>query len=273
MTRDLLNALRFFGKNPLFTLAVTAILGLGIGANTAAFSIVDAVLLRPLPYKSSERLVRIEEVNPKLVVKTIAPEDYRFWAKRGDIFDKTAPYLKDVVTITNLSGNLGDPEQVFAERTSAQVFSLLGVPARLGRSLIDSDDVPGAPNVVVLSDRLWRRLFHADPGVIGRSITASDEAYTIVGVMPVEFEFPASNIDMWIPLRLTAGFTGWLEVVARMQARDFRSLRRRARWKSSPANWSSKIAKRKPDCELWCPRGGKLSTGNINCRWYSSWPR
>jgi len=76
MSRDLLNALRFFGKNPLFTLAVTAILGLGIGANTAAFSIVDAVLLRPLPYQSSERLVRIEEVNPKLVIKTIAPEHY-----------------------------------------------------------------------------------------------------------------------------------------------------------------------------------------------------
>jgi putative ABC transport system permease protein len=213
MTRDLLGALRFFGKHPLFTLAVTAILGLGIGANTAAFSIVDAVLLRPLPYKSGERLVRIEEVNPKLVVKTIAPEDYRFWGNRGDVFDKTAPYLKDVVTITGV----GEPEQVFGERTSAQVFSLLGVPARLGRSLVDSDDVPGAGNVVVLSDRLWRRLFHANPGIIGRSITASDEVYTIVGVMPVEFEFPASNIDMWIPLRLTAGFTGWLEVVARMK--------------------------------------------------------
>jgi putative ABC transport system permease protein len=211
MTRDLLNALRFFGKNPLFTLAVTAILGLGIGANTAAFSIVDAVLLRPIPYKSSERLVRIEEANPKLVIKTIAPEHYRFWENRRDIFDKTAPYLKDVVTLTNV----GEPEQVFAERTSAQVFSLLGIPARLGRSLNDSDDAPGAPNVVVLSDRLWRRLFHADPGVIGRAITASDEVYTIVGVMPVEFEFPASNIDMWIPLRLTPGFTGWLEVVAR----------------------------------------------------------
>ncbi|HEV8042905.1 MAG TPA: ABC transporter permease [Bryobacteraceae bacterium] len=213
MTRDLLGALRFFGKHPLFTLAVTAILGLGIGANTAAFSLVDAVLLRPLPYKSGERLVRIEEVNPKLVIKTIAPEDYRFWGNRGDVFDKTAPYLKDVVTITGV----GEPEQVFGERTSAQVFSLLGVPARLGRSLVDSDDVPGAGNVVVLSDRLWRRLFHANPGIIGRSITASDEVYTIVGVMPVEFEFPASNIDMWIPLRLTAGFTGWLEVVARMK--------------------------------------------------------
>ena len=85
----------------------------------------------------------------------------------------------------------GEPEQVFAERTSTQVFSLLGVPPRLGRSLIDSDDVPGAPNVVVLSDRLWRRRFDGDPAVIGRPITASDEIYTIVGVMPVEFEFPA----------------------------------------------------------------------------------
>jgi putative ABC transport system permease protein len=211
MTRDLLNALRFLGKNPLFTLAVTAVLGLGIGANTAAFSIVDAVLLRPLPYRSSERLVRIVEVNPKLVVNTIAPEHYQLLENRRDIFDRTAPYIKDVVTLTNV----GEPEQVFAERTSTQVFSLLGVPARLGRSLVDSDDVPGAPNVVVLSDRLWRRLFHADSGVIGRPITASDEVYTIVGVMPVEFEFPQSNIDMWIPLRFTPGFKGWLEVVAR----------------------------------------------------------
>src|SRR5271156_3898784 len=146
MTRDLLNALRFFGKNPLFALAVTAILGLGIGANTAAFSIVDAVLLRPLPYKSSERLVRIEEVSTKLVIKIIAAEDYRFWGNRADIFEKTAPYRKDVLTLTNLSGNLGEPEQVFAERASAQIFSLLGVPARLGRSLVDSDDAPGAPN-------------------------------------------------------------------------------------------------------------------------------
>ena len=213
MTRDLIGALRFFGKNPLFTLTVTAILGLGIGANTAAFSIVDAVLLRPLPYKAAERLVRIEEANPKLVIRTIASEDYRLWGSRSDIFEMTAPYRKDVVTLTNLN----EPEQVFAERTSAQVFSLLGVPARLGRSLIDSDDIPGAPNVAVLSDRLWRRLFHAAPGVIGRTIAVSDEVYTIVGVMPVEFEFPASNIDMWIPLRLTSGFTGRLEVAARLR--------------------------------------------------------
>jgi putative ABC transport system permease protein len=155
MNRDLLDALRFLIRNPLFTLAATVILGLGIGANTAAFSIVDAVLLRPLPYKSFERLVRIEEVNPKLVIKTIAAEDHWFWGSRNDLFDKTAPYRKDVVTLTNI----GTPEQDFAVRTSAQLFSLLGIPAQLGRTLIDSDDALNAHNVVVLSDRLWRRLF------------------------------------------------------------------------------------------------------------------
>ena len=144
---------------------------------------------------------------------------------------------------------MGEPEQVFAERTSTQVFSLLGVPARLGRSLVDSDDVPGAPNVVVLSDRLWRRLFHADPGMIGRRITASDEVYTIVGVMPVEFEFPQSNIDMWIPLRFTPGFKGWLEVVARTKP-GLSLAQAQSAMEIVARQLGSKIAKKTPGCEL-----------------------
>ncbi len=217
MSRDLLAALRFFFRNPLFAAAITAILALGIGANTAAFSIVDAVLLRPLAYKSAGRLVRIEETSPKLVIRTMAAENYRLWANRSDIFEKTVPYRKDVVTLTNV----GAPEQDFAERTSPQLFELLGIPARLGRTLIDSDDAPNAPHVAVLSERLWRRLFHADSTVIGRPITVSDVVYTIAGVMPVEFEFPQSNIDLWIPLRLSTEFTGRLEVAAlRKQGRS-----------------------------------------------------
>src|SRR5258708_470672 len=164
MYRDLLAALRLFSSNPLFAAAITSILAIGIGANTAAFSIVDAVLLHPLPYKSAGRLVRIEEASLKLVIKTIAAENYQLWANRSDLFEKTVPYRKDVVTLTNV----GAPEQDFAERTSPQLFSLLGIPARLGRTLIDSDDAPNAPNVAVLSNRIWRRLFHADPTVIGR---------------------------------------------------------------------------------------------------------
>src|SRR5579871_1262250 len=193
MIRDLLHALRFLLKNPSLTLAATAVLAIGIAANTAVFSIADAVLLRPLPYQSPERLVRIEEVNPKLVIRTIAAANYRFWENRTDLFENAAAYRKDVVTLTNL----GPPEQVFAEQTSARLFSLLGISARLGRALMDTDDAANAPNAAVLSDRLWRRLFHADPNAIGHLITISGEAFTIVGVMPAEFEFPQSNIDLW----------------------------------------------------------------------------
>jgi predicted permease len=213
MMRDLSWALRWLSKNPWFLAAVIAILGLGIGANTAIFSIADAVLLRPPPYQAAARLVRIEEQTPKWVMSVVSAEDFRFWGDRHDLFEKTVPYRRDIATLTNA----GLPDQVFAVRTSAQLFSLLGVPARLGRTLLDSDDRSNGPNSAVISDRLWRRTFDADPRVIGRTITYSDEAFTIVGVMPPEFEFPLSQEEMWIPLRLNAGSTGALEVVARLK--------------------------------------------------------
>ena len=213
MTRDILYAVRWLLKNPWFLVAVTVILGLGVGANTAVFSIVDAVLLRPLPYRSSSRLVSIAETNPKHVISFIPANDYFFWGSRSDLFEKTVPYRRDVVTLTNA----GAPDQVSAVRTSAKLFSLLGVPSRLGRPLVDSDDAPNAPAAAVLSDRLWRRVFHSEPGVIGRAITVSDEIFTIVGVMPPEFEFPVSNTEMWIPLRLNPGSSVALQVVAQLK--------------------------------------------------------
>lgn len=106
MIRDLLWALRWLRKNPLFTAAVAAILALGIGANTAVFSIVDAVLLRPPPYESSGRLVRIEENSAKRAIFYILAQDYLFWRGRGDLFEKTIPFLKDFVTLTGA----GEPE-------------------------------------------------------------------------------------------------------------------------------------------------------------------
>src|SRR5260370_32359595 len=137
-------------------------------------------------------------------------KDYLFWSGGSDLFDKTVAYLRDVVTVTNA----GATDQVFAVRTWARLFSMLGVPASLGRPLVDSDDGSGAPNVAVLSTRLWRRLFHSEAGAIGRTITVSDEIYTIVGVMPPEFEFPLANTEMWIPLRLDPGSNLGLQVVA-----------------------------------------------------------
>ena len=212
MRLDLLWALRWLRKNPLFTAATVSILAVGIGANTAVFSIVDAVLLRPSPYLSAERLVRIEESSTSRGLSPVPVKNYQRWAGRSDIFEKVAPYIRDTVT---LKGD-GWPEQVIAVR-SLGLLPMLGIPARLGRALIASDDEEGTRNVAVLSDRLWRRRYHADSGVIGRGITISDEAYTIVGVMPPDFEFRYPEAELWTPLRLTPT-SPWLQVTARLHA-------------------------------------------------------
>ena len=211
MHLDLLWALHWLRKDPFFAAAIVFILALGIGANTAVFSIVDAALLRPSPYHSPERLVRIEESSTSGARSSeVSIKDYQRWANRKDIFEKIAPYIRDTITLT---GD-GEPEQVIAVR-SLRLFQVLGVRARLGRTLIASDDEAGSRNVAVLSDRLWRRRYHADPGVIDRGITISDEAYTIVGVMPPDFEFRYSEAELWTPLRLTSTSL-WPQVVARL---------------------------------------------------------
>src|SRR5215467_12867035 len=161
MPQDLLWAFRWLRKNPLFTAATVLILAVGIGANTAVFSIVDAVLLRPSPYRAAGRMVRIEESSSR-GVSPVPVKDFQPWSSRTDLFEKVAPYRRDTVTLT---GD-GEPEQVVGVRCLG-LFPLLGVRARLGRALLSSDDEGGTRNVVVLSDRLWRRRYHADPQVIG----------------------------------------------------------------------------------------------------------
>jgi putative ABC transport system permease protein len=212
MSLDLLWALRWLRKNPLFTAAVVFILALGIGANTAVFSIVDAVLLRPSPYPAADRLVRIEESTTSRNLTGVPVKDYQRWAGRDDLFEKTGPYIRDTVTLTGG----GEPEQIIAVR-SLGLFPVLGIAARLGRTLIASDDAEGSRNVAVLSDRLWRRRYHADPAAIGRSITISDEAYTIVGVMPPDFEFRYAEAELWTPLRLMPT-SPWMQVTGRLRA-------------------------------------------------------
>lgn len=212
MIHDLIWAWRWLRKNPLFTAAATAILGLGIGANTAVFSIVDAVLLRPLPYQSSDRLVRVDEMATKRMVSGVPANDYLRWRERTDLFARTVPYLKDTVTITG-----GEPDQVVALRTAGGLFPMLGVRARLGRTLAESDSDAGSTQAVVISDRLWRRRFHADPAVVGRPITLSGEVFTIAGVMGREFEFPSSDVELWAPLHVTPAIKMYLQVVASMR--------------------------------------------------------
>jgi len=213
MNQDLRWAVRWLGNNPLFTASVVMILALGIGANTAVFSIVDAVLLQPLPYESPERLVRIEENALQRPMSGVAAEDYLRWKDRSDLFEKTVPFIRDTVTLTGA----GDPDQIIAMRASGALFPMLGVRARMGRALLESDDDPAAARVAVISDRLWRRRFQADPRVIGRAITVSDEVFTVAGIMPREFAFPSSDVELWLPLRVTPAFKMWFQVAARLK--------------------------------------------------------
>src|SRR5579864_5793533 len=145
MRQDLLWAFRWLSKNPLFTAATVLILAVGVGANTAVFSIVDAVLLQPSPYSSADRMVRIEEATSSRGVSPVPVSHFQRWSGRSDLFEKIAPYNRATVTLT---GD-GEPEQVIAVR-SLGLYPLLGVQARLGRALIPSDDEGGTRNVVVL---------------------------------------------------------------------------------------------------------------------------
>ena len=211
MTRDLFHSLRWLRARPLFAIAVTAILGLGVGANTAVFSIVDAVLLHTLPYEASPGLVRIQATSARRPVNGISAADYLSW-EHNDVFTQTFPYFRDMITLTGA----GEPDQFFALHTTGALFSLLGVHAQLGRTLSDADDQSGAPNLAVLSDRLWQRHFHAEPAVVGRTITVSGELFTVAGVMPPEFDFSAPEIEMWLSVHLTAATSGPAQVIGRL---------------------------------------------------------
>lgn len=214
MTRDILWAIRWLARNPLFTAGVTMILALGIGANTAVFSIVDAVMLQSLPYTSPHRLVKITQTSAKSPASGMSAQEFLHWRDRNDVFEKSIPFLKDIVTLT---GSNVEPDQVAGIRTSGALFPLLGVQAQLGRGLIEADDNAATGKPVVISDRLWRKRFHADPQIVGRPMTISGEVFTIAGVMPPVFEFPASGIDFWTPVHLVPDIKMWFDVVARLR--------------------------------------------------------
>jgi predicted permease len=206
MARDFRWAARWLGRNPLFAAAVIGILGLGIGASTAAFSIADAVLLRS-PGAGASVLVRVDASTRKRPLYGIPASDYLRWAGRTDLFQSTAPFVKDMVTL----GGVANPDEVFALRTAGRLFALLGARAALGRTLVDGDENAG--NVAVISDRLWDREFHRDPRILGRQVEVSDAGFTIVGVMPPAFEFPGSEVELWVPLRVEPE-KGWVQVIA-----------------------------------------------------------
>jgi predicted permease len=199
LIQDLRHAARMLRRRAGFTAVAVATLAIAIGANVAIFSVVHTVLLRPLPYAEPERLVWVWENSPQRSIprRAVTPVAYAAYRDRSGVFTDLGASSDWLSSLTGA----GEPESIIGYRFSANFFGILGVPARLGRTLGPEDARPGLDHVVVLSDSLWRRRFGADPGVIGRAITLDDESYTVVGVMPPGFAHPPRT-EMWTPLVL-----------------------------------------------------------------------
>src|ERR1043165_2770777 len=204
--QDLRYAIRTLLKKPGFTAVVVIVLGLGIGANTAIFSIVNAVLLRPLPYTDPDRLVMIHEHLPKLFGPAVNLSGAEFLDYRdgNTVFAQSAAFTDIKVNLTGAN----DTQRIQGARVSAS-FPTLGVAPALGRGFLTQEDQPGPNHVVVLSDGLWRTQFGGNPSIVGKSATVDDQPYTIVGVMAPSFEFPyrdqlmQQEPQLWVPLALT----------------------------------------------------------------------
>ena len=208
LLHDVRYALRMLRKSPAFTLVALAVLTVGIGANVAVFSVVNTVLLRPLPYRDPGRLIMIWESLPGIGFGQVgtATGEYLDYRDRNRVFSGIAGYKNDTV---NLTGS-GQPERIHITQASANLFSVLGVQPMLGRTYAAEEDRPGAAKVAVLSYGLWKRRYGSDRDILGRTIDLDGQPYTVIGVMPASFQFPFSSLpysdhaELWLPVAFTS---------------------------------------------------------------------
>lgn len=198
LLQDLIYALRKMRKTPVFTLTVIVSLAFGIGANTAAFSVVRAVLLRPLQYRDPDRLVQITADYPrrKIVDTTFSMREFDKLNAEQQSFASIGTYLSSTEPLT-LSGN-GEPAALKGARVSANFLNVLGVDPALGRGFLADEGVRGGPDVAMLSNELWRGRFGSDARVLGKTIDLNDTRYTVIGVLPRGFSFPMPGVDIWL---------------------------------------------------------------------------
>jgi putative ABC transport system permease protein len=224
LLQDVRYGLRQLRRNPGFTAVAVLTLALGIGANTVMFSVVNSVLLRPLPYENPEELMRLDEKNlPRLPHFSVAPANFLSWQQQGTSFEEMAAFTGWDVALTGV----GVPEQVVGARVSANLFATLGIIPAEGRSFRQDEDRPGRDQVVLVGYNLWRRRFGADPALLGRPMTLDGQTYTVVGIMPRGFQFP-SDVEIWKPLALTPADRAnrgghFLEVIGRLKPSVTRS--------------------------------------------------
>ena len=206
LVQDARFAARLLARTPVFTAATVLTLALGIGLASAIFSLVNAVVLRPLPYAEPERLVQVFESGPRAAGEAdwLSFPNFLDWRRESRVFAEIAAYRYAMLTLTDRQG----AESLLGLEVTDRLFSTLGVPASLGRTFAPGEDAPGRARVAVISHNLWQRRFGADPQVAGRDVTINGESYAVAGVMPPWFRFPQNvvgdtvfPIDLWIPIR------------------------------------------------------------------------
>src|SRR5262245_34310582 len=198
LSRDVRYGFRMLRRNPGFAIVAVVTLALGIGANTAIFSVVNAVLLHSFPYIDADRLVLLAEKRREMNLLALSHPDFVDWRSQNHV-------LESVGAVRRWNPNLtadGEPERLQAAMVTAEIFPTLGILPHIGRVFVDEDDQPGATRVAVLSYGFWQRRFGSDENVIGRNLTLDQKPYTIIGVMPPRFEFWTA--DVWAPLGLIA---------------------------------------------------------------------
>ena len=191
--QDLRYAARALRKNPGFAAVAILTLALGVGATTAIFTVVHAVLLRPLPFPEADRLVEVRIVGRNAAVFPLPDTDFLAWRSQNNSAEAVAVYDSSSATLT---GD-GPPERLISSAVTDRFFDVLGVQPLLGRVFHEGDDRPGAPKTTVLSHGLWMRRFHGDPAIVGRSITVSGEPHVVIGVMPPAFDFLPAKKELW----------------------------------------------------------------------------
>jgi putative ABC transport system permease protein len=218
LLQDLRYGLRMLIKNRSFTAVSVIALALGIGANTAIFSAVNAILLQPLPYKSPDRLLQVWESRPlqKRERTVVSPAEFLAWREQAEVFERLAAVS---FTLFNLTGT-GEPEQLQSVMVSASFFPMLGVEPIAGRHFLEEEDQPGRNRVVILSYALWQRRF-GGASITGQPITLNGNSYTVVGIMPPSFNFP-QDAALWTPIAFAPQEVNnrgnhYLEVYARLK--------------------------------------------------------
>ncbi|HKC63796.1 MAG TPA: ABC transporter permease [Pyrinomonadaceae bacterium] len=220
LLQDLRYSLRLLLKRPGFTFIIIITLALGVGANTAIFTVVDATLLRSLPYKNPERLVHLWETKQQqdFGQREASYPDYLDW-KQNEVFESVGGYSPRNFTLSDTDA----PERIMGASVTSNFFDVLGVKAQLGRTFLPDEDRPGAAHIAILSYGLWQRRYGSDQNITGKQITVNGDSYTVVGVLPANFQFAkVGQADLWLPLnpnpdQLSRRYMHWLNVIGRLK--------------------------------------------------------